>query len=472
MNYKLLARNAGTAFLAQGVAMLLSILQTLLVPKLLGTTEYGYWQLFIFYQSYVGFAHFGLNDGVYLINGGKSRSVIDKKNVNSQFAFSICFELIIATVIVVIACFGGFEADREFVIACTGFFLVIQNAAMYLSYLLQAMNETRKSSYSSIVERLSFLVPLLVLLVGHCQSFRPFVIAYIFSSVCQLVYCSWHCRDFIKSGLLSPSRAIAESLSSIQVGFKLMMANIASSLILGIVRFAIDATWGIDTFGQLSFALSMVNFFFAFINQTSMVLFPALRQSNATEIKSFFINARDVMSLTFPIVYILYFPIVWLLDLWLPKYASSFIFFIFLIPLCVFDSKMSICCGTFFKVLRKEGKLLRVNLWACAASALITALGIYVFQSIFFIIGGVVIAIIGRSLWSERYIARYLEVGDNRDLTVGEFLLTGVFVSMALLLPRAIAMIVYTCAYAVFLACFRQKARVLLAKANRLTLKD
>jgi O-antigen/teichoic acid export membrane protein len=472
MNYKSLARNAGTAFLAQGVAMLLSILQTLLVPKLLGTTEYGYWQLFIFYQSYVGFAHFGLNDGVYLINGGKSRDIIDKKNVNSQFAFSICFELVIAAVIVVIACFGGFGADREFVIACTGIFLVIQNAAMYLSYLFQAMNETRKSSYSSIVERLSFLVPLLVLLVGHCQSFRPFVIAYIFSSICQLVYCSWHYRDFFRSGFLFPTRAIAESFASIRVGFKLMMANIASSLILGIVRFAIDTTWGIDTFGQLSFALSMVNFFFAFINQASMVLFPALRQSTATEIKSFFVNARDIMSLTFPVVYILYFPMVWLLDLWLPKYASSFIFFIFLIPLCVFDSKMSICCGTFFKVLRKEGKLLRVNLWACAASALITALGIYVFQSIFFIIGGVVIAIIGRSLWSERYIARYLEVGDNRDLTVGEFLLTGVFVSMALLLPRTIAMIVYTCAYAVFLACFRQKARVLLAKANRLALKD
>ena len=165
MNYRALARNMGTAFLAQGVAMLLSIIQTLLVPKLLGTTQYGYWQLFIFYQGYVGFAHLGLNDGVYLVKGGQTRSEIDKKSVNSQFVFGVAFQLVIAAAIVALALVGGFGPDREFVIVCTGIFLTIQNAANFFSYLLQAMNETRRSSYSTIVERLTFLVPLIILLL-------------------------------------------------------------------------------------------------------------------------------------------------------------------------------------------------------------------------------------------------------------------------------------------------------------------
>ena len=58
------------AFGAQTVSMLMSIMMSLFVPKLLNVTNFGYWQLFIFYYGYVGFFHFGLNDGVYLKYGG------------------------------------------------------------------------------------------------------------------------------------------------------------------------------------------------------------------------------------------------------------------------------------------------------------------------------------------------------------------------------------------------------------------
>ena len=467
MNYRTLAINAGTAFLAQGVAMALSIIQTLLVPKLLGSTQYGYWQLFLFYQSYVGFAHLGLNDGIYLIKGGQPRDIIDKRSVNSQFTFGVLFQLVLAAIIVVVALGGGFGPDREFVIVCTGIFLVIQNAATYLMYILQAMNETRRSSYSTIVERLTFLVPLVVLLVVRYHSYQPFVISYIFSSVVQLAYCSWFCRDFFKAGLEPVRQAAGGAWGSIRVGFKLMVANIASQLVLGIARFAIDAAWGIDTFGELSLSLSLVNFFLAFVSQASMVLFPALRQVGLAEAKGFFVNVRDTMSLFFPLIYVLYYPMVWILSWWLPKYANSFVYFALLIPICVFDSKMNICCTTFFKVLRKEGTLLKVNVCTCAVSAVLTLLGVYGLGSIFWVIGGVVVAIVGRSLWSEARLTCELAVPSDRAITVGELALTVVFVATAFILPGFVALGCYCVAYAVFLFAFRSRAGELLRKMRR-----
>lgn len=447
--------------------MALSIIQTMLVPKLLGSTQYGYWQLFLFYQSYVGFAHLGLNDGIYLIKGGQPRDIIDKRSVNSQFIFGAIFQLILAATIVVIALGGGFGPDREFVIVCTGIFLVIQNAATYLMYILQAMNETRRSSYSTIVERLTFLVPLVVLLVKRYNTYQPFVISYIFSSVVQLAYCSWFCRDFFRAGLESVRQTAGEAWGSIRVGFKLMVANIASQLVLGIARFAIDAAWGIDTFGELSLSLSLVNFFLAFVSQASMVLFPALRQVGLAEAKGFFVNVRDTMSLFFPIIYVLYYPMVWILSWWLPKYAHSFVYFAFLIPICVFDSKMNICCTTFFKVLRKEGRLLKVNVCTCVVSAALTLAGVYVLGSIFWVINGVVIAIVGRSLWSEAQLTRELAVPSNRAITAGELALTMVFVSTAFLLPGFAAFGCYCAAYAAFLLTFRSRACELLNKMKR-----
>lgn len=447
--------------------MALSIIQTLLVPKLLGSTQYGYWQLFLFYQSYVGFAHLGLNDGIYLIKGGQPRDIIDKRSVNSQFTFGVLFQLVLAAIIVVVALGGGFGPDREFVIVCTGIFLVIQNAATYLMYILQAMNETRRSSYSTIVERLTFLVPLVVLLVVRYHSYQPFVISYIFSSVVQLAYCSWFCRDFFKAGLEPVRQAAGGAWGSIRVGFKLMVANIASQLVLGIARFAIDAAWGIDTFGKLSLSLSLVNFFLAFVSQASMVLFPALRQVGLVEAKGFFVNVRDTMSLFFPLIYVLYYPMVWILSWWLPKYANSFVYFILLIPVCVFDSKMNICCTTFFKVLRKEGTLLKVNVCTCASSAVLTLLGVYGIGSIFWVIGGVVVAIVGRSLWSEARLTCELAVPSDRAITVGELALTVVFVATAFILPGYVALGCYCVAYAVFLFAFRSRVGELLRKMRR-----
>jgi hypothetical protein len=283
----------------------------------------------------------------------------------------------------------------------------------------------------------------------------------------QLAFCAWLCRDFFRAGLEPVRQAAGEAWSSIRVGFKLMVANIASSLILGVARLAIDAAWGIDTFGELSFALSMVNFFLAFVSQASMVLFPALRQVDLSEAKGFFVNVRDTMSLFFPVIYVLYYPMVWILAWWLPKYANSFVYFALLIPICVFDSKMNIGCTTFFKVLREEETLLKVNICTCIVSAAFTLLGVFVSQSIFFVIGGAVVAIVGRSLWSEARLTRELAVLSQRVMTFGELLLTVAFVTGAFALPSALGLVTYCVAYAAFLFAFRGRAGELLGKMRR-----
>lgn len=451
LDYRSLVRNAGTAFLAQGVAMTLSIVQTLLVPKLLGVTQYGYWQLFLFYCSYVGLAHLGLDDGVYLIKGGESRNRIDKSSVISQFWFGVCFQSVIAAGMILLAMQGSDSSDRTYIIIFTAVYLVVHNASLFLMYTLQAMNETKKSSYATIVERLTFFVPLVIYIILRCDTYKLFIIAYVAASLVQLGYCLWCCKDFTKKELYPLPVTIRQSIQSIRVGFKLMMANLASQLVLGVARFAIDLQWGIETFGQLSLALSMVNFFLAFISQASMVLFPALRQSNSVELKKFFNNSRDILSLITPSFYILYFPLVGLLGMWLPAYANSLLYFVFLIPICVFDCKMNICCTTYFKVLRQELRLLKINLWTCAASALFTFLGVVVFQSIYIVIAGITISIIGRSLWSEEKLSKDLDIHIERLLEIGELGLTALFMIVALTLPSLSALIIYVIFYIMYL---------------------
>lgn len=456
MNKRVILQNMSVAFLAQGVSLVLAVIQTLIVPKLLGVDQYGYWQLYIFYVSYVGFFHLGLSSGAYLTTGGQTRDQIDKASIKSEMIFGVTYQTVMAVVIVILSSFLQSGSERAFVVVMTAIYLVLQNLATFMMNELQCMNETKKSSFSTIIERLAFLVPLLVLLVMRVDSFYPYVFAYTASTVVQLSYCAWHLRDFWCAEWLGFRRAALLGWASIKIGFPMMLANVMSMLILGVGRFFIDARWGIETFGRLSLALSLVSFFLTFVAQASMVLFPSLRQASAHEVRSFYKAARDAMGLIFPVAYALYFPMVWILSLWLPEYASTYVYLIFLLPICVFDSKFNITGVTYYNVLRRERVMLAVNVVAACASFLLTVFSVYVLGSVFIVIVVMSLVIMVRGLWSELYMNRLLDVPANA-ITVAEIVLTVEFVFVSALLPAVIAFGVYLVSYIVFLLAFRKE---------------
>lgn len=456
MNKRAILQNMSVAFLAQGVSMCLSILQTLLVPKVLGVEQYGYWQLYIFYISYVGFFHLGLSSGVYLATGGQTRDEMDKSSIKSQMIFGATYQTCMAVTIILLSQCLNVGYERTFVVVMTAVYLVLQNLATFMMNELQCMNETKKSSYSSIVERIAFLVPLLFFLTLRIRTFEPYVFAYTASTIVQLLYCSWHLREFWFAPFLGMRKAAQLGWESIKIGFPMMLANIASMLILGIGRFFIDAAWGIETFGKLSLALSLVSFFLAFVSQASMVLFPSLRQADKGEVRSFYKAARDAMGLLFPAVYALYFPLAWILSMWLPEYASSFVYLILLLPICVFDSKMNITGVTFFNVLRKERVMLAVNAVAAGTCFVMTLVSVYLLRSVFAVMASMTLVVAARSIYSENYMNRALNVGASK-IWICELGLTVEFIVAAFILPAPIAFCIYVGSYLIFLGIFRNE---------------
>lgn len=466
MNISKMKRSLAAAFLSQGFSMLVSIAMSLIVPKVLGIEAYGYWQLFIFYANYAGFFHLGLNDGVYLLNGGKSRDEIDKSAIGSQFRFELVFQLVIGMLITAIAVAAAPGPSRSFVIMAFTIYMVISNLASYLGYVFQAMNETRLYSFSVALDRMVFLVPLLIMVWLRTPDFQPYVIAYIVSKLVAFIWCLYEARDILSAPSMGKYKAVYESALSIRVGFKLMIANVADMLILGVARALVDAVWGIEAFGQVSFSLSLVNFFISFVAQASMVLFPALRQTGTDEQRSVYHGIRDVMEIAFPVVYILYFPIEIILSVWLPQYAESMRWLAVLLPVCVFNTKMDVCCTTYFKVLRKERILLLANIATMAASGLLTILGIFALGSLEAVLVGTVCCIAARSAWSELWLDREMSV-DHSPMLISELVLTAIFVVVALSLPEMWALITYCVMFGVYLLLNRSEVASVAARLRK-----
>ena len=73
------------SFCANIFSVFVSMLMILVLPKIMTMEDYGIWQLFMFYFSYVGFFHFGWIDGIYLRYGGQNFSALSRKTFGGQF---------------------------------------------------------------------------------------------------------------------------------------------------------------------------------------------------------------------------------------------------------------------------------------------------------------------------------------------------------------------------------------------------
>lgn len=458
-----LFKNLLAAFAAQGAAVGASLLTTLLLPKVLGVSEYGYWQLFIFYCSYAGLFHFGISEGVYLLNGGKLREELDLASLKSQLVISVVLQLCFIFGVLILVNNTVTDSNRFIIFISTAIYIILNNTSYYLGYIFQSINDTKKFSISIMIDRCVFIVPLIISMIFNVTDFRIYIILYIISKLCSLGYCMWEGSYVLSAKCLSIRSAVSDSLGSIRVGIKLMLANLMGSLIVGSSRVVIDYAWGIETFGKLSLSLSMVNFFLQFIAQFSMVLFPALKRVDSNNLIPYFNMINNSLSLILPIIYFLYLPLYLFIYQWLPEYADSLRYLAILLPLCVFDGKMNVCFSTFLKVLRKEKFLFIINAVSLLLSISLSLTCGFVLHSPVLVVVSASISVVVRSIISELYVSRLL-CTPRSLMSLGEILIASFFTFTAFLGEFTILFLGLCLGYSLFVIRFHEQAKLVINK--------
>lgn len=451
---KKFASNLSYAFVAQSLSLLLSVLMSLIVPKLLGVEQFAYWQLFIFYSGYVGLLHLGLPDGIYLRYGGTELNAMDKSLLGSQLRIMILFHTLISIVGCSVLSFFSIEEERKFVWMLVAIYMIITNAFWYLGFLYQAANKTKNYSIATIISKVSFTICVFILMFIKPEKFKIYVALYVVAQGLALLYFVYKGRSFVFSQQLSLRKILLEIFHNIKIGINLTFSNIVSSFIIGVGRVMIDTTQGISDFGMVSFAISLSNFFLQFISQISMVMFPMLRSFDGVRMKKVFVVARSGISYLLCAILAIYAPMKYLLSIWLPQYALSLEYLAILLPICVFDGKMQLLYNTYLKVLRKEKVLLGINLFALGASAVLCVIGAYVLNSMTAVVFFMVVAIAIRSWISNIYLSRFMDVECEVNV-IWECVLSLVFVGANMLLPMGAAFWIYIIAYLIY--CFFTK---------------
>ena len=432
------------------ISLFVSTLVILIIPKLIGVEEYGYWQLYLFYSSYVGFLHFGWNDGIYLRYGGDEYDSLDKKLLFSQFIMLFCFQLFVGVLMWILGSMVTSDTNRYFIIRMVGVALIIVNTRYMLIYILQATNKIKQFAKITISDRVIYIIIITLLLIMGVRDYRLMIVADLLGKFISLVYAVIFCKDIVIQNLSEFKLDFNETILNISTGIKLMFANIASVLIIGIVRFGIERTWDVATFGKISLTLSISNMTMIFINAIGIIMFPILRRTNQDKLPNIYTIMRDFLMVILLGLLLIYYPVKFFISAWLPKYAESLRYMALVFPIFIYEGKMALLINTYLKTLRKEKLMLKVNLLSMVLSLILTFISTSLLRNLDFAIFSIVLLLSFRSLLAERHLAKELKIAVNKDIIL-ELLLTLSFILSGWFINSWVTTLIYGVVYVSYL---------------------
>ena len=153
-------------------------------------------------------------------------------------------------------------------------------------------------------------------------------------------------------------------------------------------------------------------------------------------------------------VLIFYYPAYKILSMWLPQYAESLRYAAILLPMCVYESKMSLLVNTYYKALRLENLMMKCNIAALAVSVVCTLVSIMLLNSVTAAIISILVVLIFRCILSEVILSTKISVNVVKDIFI-ELAMTVAFILCNWYLGL-VGMIIYAFCYAIYLFIKKQ----------------
>lgn len=430
-------------YMAQMAQMLLSIVMSVYVPMIVGLKEFSYWQLFIFYSSYVGMLHLGLNDGVYLRYGGCKLDEKEKISISNQLWVSMFFQITILLMLFMVLVYHAPSQERAFVFGFVLLYAIVNNIFNFCGSTLQAINKIKIYSITVIADRLFVITSIVVLTLLGEAHFKVLIICYITGKAIAATTLLISNKDIFLHGISNLRQTLREMYSNVGSGCNLMLANIASTFIIGVGRFLIDLNYPVEIFGIISFAFTMTGFVLALISQVGNAVFPVLKGKSITLQRQIYPHVNYLLSDILPFCYLCFPLLVWFINQYLIQYKDSLVYFVYIMPMCIFEAKIAMLYNTYMKMLRKERLLFAVNIISVIVSLLFTLCAIYIFNSLPLLVIGLVLSVILKAHLLHYHLCREMQLNLARHLFSPDLLLSIICTVIYVLCPSLLTASAY-----------------------------
>lgn len=410
------------------VGLLVSTIVVLIIPKYIDISQYGYFQLYIFYVGYIGFLNLGWPEGIMLRYGGNKYEELDKKSLKTQIISFTLLSSIIGAAILLISLIN-YNNSTSFVFIGTALCIIFYLPRAFMQVLLHMTNRIKEYSIAIIIERISYLLGVIILLMLKVKHYPMYILSEVLGRFLALIYISYNCKDILKSKGNPIKTEIKEIVLNIKIGIKLMIANLAGLFIIGIVRQCIKMKWNIEKFAKVSLTLSISNMMITVIRSISIVLFPFLKRIDEKKLPDLYKQIRNLLITFLFSILIFYYPAKEILLIWLPKYADSFYYMALLFPMCIYECKNCLLIETYMKTLRMEKDLLIINIISVILSLLLSIINIYILENLDLSVLTILILVAFRCICSEIILAKRINIKIYKDIILELIVVTSFVIS-------------------------------------------
>lgn len=357
-------RSASLLTVSQILALGVSAVLIMILPRFISVSDYGYWQLFILYSGYVGLFHFGYSDGLYITLGGKNIKVLNVPEIKQQFSIFLIFQFLFSIGILLFSFSYFKDFNKLYVFIAVSIFLLIENYHKLLCFMLLATSNANSYAKSVIIDKVLTVVLLFILIAGNWLNFISVMVIYVLCRLVSLIYLMILYQKFLPAFINREQfrEGFKKVIANCRLGIILTISNILGTLILASGRLVVEYSWSITSFAQISLAVSLAFFIMSFISQISLLLFPILCNAEDYIQKKILKDGSLIIGFISIVGFGFYFFTYLFIKFWLPAYTESLTYLIYLFPIVLFENKTQILYTTYCKSLNKLRLLMNVNL--------------------------------------------------------------------------------------------------------------
>ena len=457
---KVVFKNTIYTFLSNFISFVINALVVLLIPKLIGVAEYGYFQLYLLLCTYALSFHLGWNDGIYLRYVGMDYDELDKKNLSAQFR-GVCVLAVIWFIVLLglIQIFVS-DVDKKCVYSMASLVVLIVTPRIFTSVVMQMVNYMKKYSLIILAEKCVYAIILIIMLIFGVRDFKILIISDIIGKIASLILGVYFCRDII---LQKPSKNkylqyCVDAIKNIKIGFFLLISNFASMLITGIIQFAIENRWSMETFSKVSLTFNMSKMLLVVITALSVVLVPMLKHLSDDVLAKSYNRIRAMLLFVLCGMLVFYYPMKVVLSIWLPQYKESLVYMALLFPMCLFESKTSLLVNTYMKAMREEKRLCLYNVITVVVSAIVAIVTIFIFSNLFASIVAIPYLLAFRCLILEFYLQKKLNINLMKDAVI-EIIIATLFIIFSWNIQSWLSVVLYLIIYLAYVIYIKDELK-------------
>lgn len=409
-------------FSANFLNFLMGFVTGFILPKFLGIDDYAYLKVFTFYVTYVGVAHLGFLDGIYIKYGAYDYSDLPREKFRGYARFLMVFQVVEALALVLLAFLFIRNENRLNIVLFTILNMIILNIINLWMFVHQITKRFKLFSINTILTKLLYVIGCVLLIFNGVRGYNEYVILQTIINVIILVIYIYYNRELVFGKAESVRQTFKEAKELIGIGFFVMIGNFMSVIILGIDRIFVDRLFTIKDFAIYSFAYTLISLFYILLNSLTMVIYPYLRRAKEDTYKSVYETIRISITILMSLTLCGYFVIKFIVSSFLPQYTDSLAILIFLVPTVIYSAQMNILIANYYKVMQKTKEYTANNIIALVLSIITNIIAYFIYKNITSIAIATLVSFILWLIYSDLYFKKIIKIRVGRayilDFTV------------------------------------------------------